>query len=173
MNAPELKPVLLTREAFAPFGDVIETQGAGSYPINEGTTQRFHDLAMVDVAEAEGRPLINIFRGQPRVFPYQVTMMERHPLGSQAFVPLDRRPYLVVVAATRSKPDVDDLFAFVANGDQGVNYHRGIWHHPLLSLDQVSDFLVIDRGGAGDNLEEVLLDQSCRLVVDPAGLKIS
>ena len=167
MSLPDLKPLPLTRESFAPFGDVIETQGAESYPINEGTTERFHDLATVDVAEAEGRPLINIFRGQPRVFPYQVTMMERHPMGSQAFVPLDRRPYLVVVAATSAKPGTADLYAFVASGDQGVNYHRGIWHHPLLSLDQVCDFLVIDRGGAGDNLEEVWLDQACRLIVDP------
>jgi len=168
MSSPQLKPVPLTREAFAPFGDVIETQGAESYPINEGTTERFHDLATVDVSEAEGRPLINIFRGQPRVFPYQVSMMERHPLGSQAFIPLDRRPYLVVVASTSGNPGTDDLYAFVANGDQGVNYHRGIWHHPLLSLDQVCDFLVVDRGGAGDNLEEVQLDQSCYLIVEPA-----
>jgi len=167
MNSPELKPVPLTREVFAPFGDVIQTQGAESYPINEGTTERFHDLASVDVVEAEGRPLINIFRGQPRVFPYQVSMMERHPLGSQAFIPLDRRPYLVVVAATSAKPGIDDLCAFVASGDQGVNYHRGIWHHPLISLNQICDFLVIDRGGAGDNLEEIQLDQGCILTVEP------
>ncbi len=166
MSPPDLRPVPLTRRAFAPFGDVIETRGAESYPINEGTTERFHDLAAVDVAETEGRPLINIFRGQPRDYPCQITMMERHPLGSQAFFPLSQRPYLVVVAATPSRPGIDDLHAFLASGDQGVNYHRGIWHHPLLTLDQESDFLVVDRGGAGENLEEIWFDQGCRLVAE-------
>ncbi len=168
MSPPDLHPVPLTRRAFAAFGDVIEARGGESYPINEGTTERFHDLAEVDVLQADGRPLINIFRGQPRAFPCQITMMERHPLASQAFIPLDKRPYLVVVAATPSRPGVDDLHAFIAGGDQGVNYHRGIWHHPLLTLDQVSDFLVIDRGGAGENLEEIWFDQGCRLVAGPA-----
>ncbi len=168
MSTPDLIPVPLTREAFAAFGDVIETQGANSYPINEGTTERFHDLAKIDVSEAEGRPLVNIFRGEARTFPYRVAMMERHPLASQAFIPLDRRPYLVVVAACDGSPDSDDLRAFLASGDQGVNYHRGIWHHPLISVDRRSDFLVIDRGGDGDNLEEIDLTQACNLLAKPA-----
>jgi len=165
VSTPDLHPVPLTRDVFAPFGDVIETRGADSYPINEGTTERFHDLAAVDVTAADGRPLINIFRAQPRKFPYQITMMERHPLASQAFIPLDRRPYLIVVATGKSKPGADDLYAFIASGDQGVNYHRGVWHHPLLSLNEVSEFLVVDRGGAGENLDEVQLDQARRLVL--------
>ncbi|HER27447.1 MAG TPA: ureidoglycolate lyase [Rhodospirillales bacterium] len=167
MSPPDLRPEPLTRKAFAPFGEVIETQGAASYPINEGTTERFHDLAAIDVAADDGRTLVNIFRGQARDFPCQITMMERHPLGSQAFIPLDRRPYLVVVAATPSRPGIDDLYAFFATGDQGVNYRKGIWHHPLLCMDKTSDFLVIDRGGAGQNLEEIWFDKGCRLVPDP------
>ncbi|MCY1176174.1 Ureidoglycolate lyase [compost metagenome] len=84
-------------------------------------------------------------------------MMERHPLASQAFVPLSGRAYLVVVAPAGPAPQVEDLRVFLARGDQGVNYAPGVWHHPLLALDEVSDFLVIDRGGPGDNCDEVKL----------------
>lgn len=147
-----LPVTLLTRDAFAPFGDVIGTDGAESFPINNGTTQRFHDLTPVELGEG-GRALINIFVGQPFVPPIPIRMMERHPLGSQAFVPLDGRPYLVVVASDDAgKPGLPQ--AFVASGRQGVGYRTGTWHHPLLSLEAESRFLVVDRGGPGDNLEE-------------------
>jgi len=158
MSRLELRPEPLTREAFAAFGDVIETGGAPGYPINEGTADRFHDLAEVDVDEAGGRALISIFRSRPRDYPLEIRMMERHPIASQAFIPLDRRPFLVIVAATGTAPSAADLRAFLATGSQGVNYHRGVWHHPLLSLEDESDFLVIDRGGEGHNLDEVRLD---------------
>ncbi len=149
-----LKPQPLTREAFAPFGDVIETLGAEHYPINEGTTERFHDLAAVEVAEGGGRPLINIFRGQPRDLPLAIRMMERHPLGSQAFIPTGPHKWLAVVAPAGAPPKPVDLRAFVAGAGQGVNYRRGVWHHPLIALEAVSDFIVVDRGGAGDNCDE-------------------
>lgn len=155
-----LKPEPLTRESFAPFGDVIETDGAHHYPINEGTTERFHDLAAVDVAEGGGRPLINVFRGQPRELPLPIRMMERHPLGSQAFIPLGPNPWLAVVAPAGDPPGPAELRAFLARPGQGVNYHRGIWHHPLIALEGVSDFLVIDRGGDGANCDELSLDSS-------------
>jgi ureidoglycolate lyase len=166
VSAVKLQAQALTREAFAPFGDVIEAAGAESFAINQGTTERFHDLAGIDVVLGGDRTLVNIFRGQPRSFPFAVTMMERHPLGSQTFVPLDRRRYLVVVAAPDTDPTAQDLRAFLAGGDQGVNYHRGVWHHPLLVLDQVSDFLVIDRGGTGDNLDEVFFEADEGAVLD-------
>jgi len=143
----------LTREAFAPFGDVIELDGAKQIPINLGTTIRYHDLAHIDVADGGGRPLVNVFRGQPRTLPFEVTMMERHPLGSQAFVPLSARPYLIVVAPAGELLPAQ-LRAFVTRGWQGVNYAKGVWHHPLLALGEVSDFVVIDRGGDGANLQE-------------------
>ncbi|UIJ72307.1 ureidoglycolate lyase [Aurantimonas sp. HBX-1] len=143
----------LTRTAFAPFGDVIETEGAEQRLINGGTTTRFHDLARVDVAVEDGRPLISIFRGQPFALPVEIRMMERHPFGSQAFVPLQKTPFLVVVA-----PDEDGRpgtpLAFLVDDGRGVNYARNVWHHPLLSLERVGDFLVVDRGGAQSNLEE-------------------
>jgi ureidoglycolate lyase len=149
---------LLTREAFAPFGDVIDLDGAQHFPINEGTTERYHDLANVDVYDQGGRPLINVFRGQPRRLPFEVKMVERHPLGSQAFIPLDQRPYAVIVAQG-AEPHPDGLRAFITRGWQGVNYAKGVWHHPLIALETVSDFVVVDRGGEGHNLQEQVLSQ--------------
>lgn len=155
----------LTRAAFAPFGDVVELDGARQIPINLGTTMRYHDLARVDVADEGGRPLVNLFRGQPRALPFEVTMLERHPLGSQAFVPLTDKPYLVVVApAGPLEPEA--VRAFVTRGWQGVNYAKGVWHHPLIALDVVSDFIVVDRGGEGPNCDEQTLPESLWLTAE-------
>ncbi|MCS4505064.1 Ureidoglycolate lyase [wastewater metagenome] len=154
----------LTREAFAPFGDVIAAdETAESFPINNGTTQRFHDLAAVQLGGDAPRALISIFRGQSFSPPLTVSMLERHPLGSQAFVPLNGRPYLVVVAPPGEQVDPATVRAFLARGDQGVNYHAGVWHHPLLALESTSDFLVVDRGGPGDNCDELTLAQPLQL----------
>ena len=145
----------LTREGFAPFGDVIEIDGAAHFTINAGFAERFHDLAGVDVATQGGRPLISIFRGQPRTAPLRLTLMERHPLGTQAFVPLQDHAWIVVVATGSDPCRPDALKAFRATGRQGVNYARGTWHHPLIVLTPDHKFVVVDRGGEGDNLEEV------------------
>ncbi len=151
----EIRP--LTAEAFAPFGDVIETRPETMRLINGGTTERYHALTTVETAGEGARAILNIFRGQPRSFPYAVDMMERHPFGSQSFVALSGRPYLVVVSEDEGgrpgRPQV-----FLARADQGVNYHRNVWHHPLMTLGEVSDFLVADRDGAGNNLEEFFFE---------------
>ncbi len=144
----------LTRAAFEPFGDVIETQGAEHFAINNGTTERYHDLANIDVTGEGARVIANIFCGEPWVPPIEIKMLERHPLGSQAFMPIGPHPYLAVVADSGADGLPGELKAFLCQCDQGVNYARGIWHHPLLSLEARSDFLVIDRGGPGINLEE-------------------
>ena len=150
----ELKLQKLSRESFAPFGDVIETNGAEHLIINEGTTERFHDLANIDVRREGGKPLINIFRGSPRPQPIEIKMMERHPLGSQTFMPLKNTPYLVVVAPIGDSVGPEDLQAFEAAGHQGVNYKLDLWHHPLLVLEDGHEFLVIDRDGSGENCTE-------------------
>lgn len=151
----------LTREAFAPFGDVIEAgDGARHFPINGGNTERYHDLATIDPGPG-GRVIVSIFRGLPRSLPFRVEMMERHPLASQAFFPLSGRPYLVVVAPAGEIPLAADIRVFLARGDQGVNYAPGVWHHPLLALGASSDFVVIDRSGPGENCDEVELQESC------------
>lgn len=148
----------LTPDAFAPFGDVIAPGLGERMAINEGTTERFHDLAKVDVTG--GHTLVNIFRGQPRSRPIAIRMMERHPIGSQAFVPMQGQDYSIVVARASENIDQKDLRAFSVKGGVGVNYHTGTWHHPLLVLEADSDFLVVDRGGPGDNLDEFWFPES-------------
>ena len=149
----------LSAAAFAPFGTVIELEGARHYPINAGTTERFHALALTDTAEAGGRTGISLFRGQGFALPYRLRVMERHPHSSQAFIPLacgaDDR-YLVVVAAPGTLR-LDGLRAFLARGFQGVQYARGVWHHPLIALDRSSDFVVVDRIADDHNCDEVAL----------------
>lgn len=142
----------LSAEAFRPFGDVIEASDtARHFPINDGYAERYHDLAQLDVAAQGGRPLVSIFRASPRQFPLQLALLERHPLGSQAFVALSGLPFLVVVAPAGAEPQLAQLRCFRAARGQGVNYARGTWHHPLIALQAPCDFLVLDRGGqAGD-----------------------
>jgi ureidoglycolate lyase len=156
----QITPELLTCENFAPFGDVIEVNdNAKNFSINDGFTQRYHDLAAVDVTQENGRTLINIFRSTPLAQPVSINMMERHPLSSQAFIPMGQHPFLVVVAP-KGELDTTRIRVFLASSNQGVNYHKGTWHHYCLALHQVSDFIVIDRGGAGDNCNTVKLDGS-------------
>lgn len=152
----------LSHNAFAPFGQVIQAnEAAQHFTINDGNTERYHDLARLDPG-ADGKAIVSIFRGQPRQLPFEVSMMERHPLASQAFVPLGAHPYLVVVAPAGPTPTIDQLRVFLCQPHQGVNYATGVWHHPLLALEAISDFLVIDRSGPGQNCDIVSLD--------PAGL---
>lgn len=151
----QLRPEPLTREAFRPFGDVIEMEGSTHYTINQGFTERFNDLAFVDVTMEGGATNVSLFLGQPRPEPIAIRLMERHPLGAQAFIPLQDRPWLVLVAGDAH--DLGSYRAFTCSGGQGVNYARSVWHHPLLVLDPDSRFLIIDRKGPGNNLEEVWL----------------
>ena len=148
----------LTKAAFAPFGQVIETKDAKPKLINEGFAQRFDGLAPIDVATEGGAVIISLFSGALRPRPILIKLMERHPLGSQLFMPLNEMPWLVVVC---NDPRVPASYrAFAATGQQGVNYARNTWHHPLLVLTDASPFLVVDRGGPGDNLEEVRLAEA-------------
>ena len=144
----ELAVAALAPADFVPFGDVIEAAGEG-IPINEGMAHRFHDLAAIDAGTGGGRLAVSVFRARPWPRPIQVRVMERHPLGSQAFVPMSERPFAVVVAPPGPAPKPEDLRAFVTNGRQGVHYRPGVWHHPLLVLDQPADVLVLDRVGPG------------------------
>jgi len=152
----------LSRVAFAPFGQVIETEGADHFPINAGMTERFHDLAQVQLAGEQARPLISIFRGQPYLLPLMLTLVERHPLGSQAFFPLSPAPFLVIVAEdNRGQPQRPRAFA--TRTGQGVNIAINTWHGVLTPLESVSEFLVVDRGGEGNNLEEYRFAQPYRV----------
>lgn len=163
---PTLHPRPLTAEAFAAFGDVIEAgeNAKTVFGINDSYTQRFHDLAAIDVAEQGGRPLVSIFRSQPLPLPLRLEKLERHPLASQAFMPLSGEPYLVVVAPA-GELNPATIVAFLAQPNQGVNYHRGTWHHFCLALHKPCDFLVIDRGGEGHNCDERMLQDKLEVVL--------
>jgi ureidoglycolate lyase len=151
----ELVPEPLTAEAFVPFGSVIEASDeAVKLDINQGHAVRYDRLADIDVADEGGVPIVSLFRARPLAEPV-LRAFERHPLGSQTFVPLSGRPYLVAVAPA-GPFDPAKIRLFRAEPNQGVHYRKGIWHHFLLVLDE-SDLLVIDRAGRGDNCEEVEL----------------
>jgi ureidoglycolate lyase len=149
----------LTAQAFADFGDVIEANEGDGFGINQGFTWRHHKLATVSTDQPTDDAIISIFSSKNRPTPIAINMMERHPLGSQAFMPLSETPFLVVVANAGPEPKLADLRAFVTNGKQGVNYSTGVWHHPLLILAPQQDFLVIDRAGDGNNLNEVMFSE--------------
>lgn len=144
----------LTAEAFAEFGEVIDLQTAMQIPINQGLTTRFHDLFSIDVDEEEGYAIANVFRTSPLPLPHRVKIMERHPLGSQAFIPMESHPFLVLVAPSVDQIRADDLRLFMTNGNQGINLFKNTWHHFQIVLNHRQDFLVIDRGGNGHNLIE-------------------
>ena len=147
----------LTKAGFAPFGDVIEIEGAEHYPINQDYAERFNDLANVDVSAEGGSVNISIVSAIARPKPIGIKLMERHPLGSQIFYPLQDRTWLVVVCG--DPHDIKSFRTFRATGRQGINYARNAWHHPLLVFDKGSQFLVVDRKGPGMNLEEVWIEE--------------
>ena len=151
-----LKPEPLTAAAFKPFGDVVEIEGASHYPINQGFAERFNDLANVDVSAEGGAVNVGIVVAKPRPLPIALRLMERHPLGSQIFYPLQEGPWLVAVCA--DPREAKSFRIFSATGLQGVNYARNTWHHPLLVFQADSRFMVVDRKGPGQNLEEIDLD---------------
>ncbi len=160
-----IKAEPLTAEAFAPYGDVIEPKSAvKALEINYGHTTRFHDLFPVDVADEDGDVCVSIFRSNQLDLPITIKMMEYHPLGSQAFIPLSGNPYLVVVAeAGTLKPE--NIRVFTAAPGQGVNYRKGTWHHFSLALGSESDFLVIDRKGGGSNCIEHELSHAEQITI--------
>ncbi len=144
----------LTADAFAAFGDVVEMAGHTATPMNQGWAQRYHNLAQVDVRDHSGEVGVSLARAQPETAPVTLRLLERHPFGSQIFMPLGSHPFLVVVGPAGDVPAREALLAFVSNGRQGVNYHKGVWHHPMIALEAESDFLIVDRRGPGDNCDE-------------------
>jgi ureidoglycolate lyase len=143
----------LTRDAFAPFGQVIERDGAQHYPINAGNCERYHDLARVELGGVHARPLISLMQSKHFTLPLELNMVERHPLGSQAFYPLSQHPFLVVVAPDQHGTPGTPR-AFLTAPGQGINIAMNIWHGVLTPLVADADFLCVDRGGEGNNLEE-------------------
>ena len=146
-----IKPIKITRSNFAAYGDLISTNDIGPIDINAGYAKRFDDLADLNTAKDGGKTIVSIFSSLRRTFPMKIDMMEKHPLGSQAFIPMKETIFLVFVAPSGDKPDLDKLESFIIPKGIGINYNPGIWHFPLISTEDMN-FLVVDRKGSGNNL---------------------
>ena len=158
---PELKrliPQPLTASAFAPFGDLIQVPDDAGIQINEGSAIRHDDLSRADTNHELGTTGLSLFVAQPRALPITIRMLERHPLGSQAFMPLDGQAFVIVVAPASESGQAGEPVAFLARPEQGINFARGVWHHPLIALASAGRFLVIDRIGPGENLETIQIE---------------
>lgn len=154
----------LTEDAFAPFGDVLEAVGAADKIINQGNCGRFHDRAQVDFAD--GRAGISLFQARPRSLPYTCDVLERHPDGSQAFIPMSMDPFLIIVAPDDGgRPGLPQ--AFLSAPGQAINIHRAVWHGVLTPLHAPGLFAVVDRIGTGANLEEYPLEAPFTVVAAP------
>jgi ureidoglycolate lyase len=151
-----IKAQPLTAEAFAPYGDVLDASGAPDKIINMGKCGRFHDRAQLDFAD--GTAGISIFKGETETLPLTLALVERHPEGSQAFIPMSADRFLVVVATDDNGTPTDPR-AFITAPGQGINFHRGTWHGVLTPLAEPGLFAVIDRIGGGSNLQEHRFEQ--------------
>jgi ureidoglycolate lyase len=165
VNERLLQPVPITQDLFAPYGDVIEARAAASAAMNSSRFERFHDLAQVDVSDEGGRVGLSIARCKTAAtFPHRIEMVERHPHGTQAFIPLSPFVFVVAVAPAAERFDPQSLRAFVTDGTQGVNYRKGVWHMPLIALQAGQSFLIVDRRPTGDNCDECALAEPLQLV---------
>jgi ureidoglycolate lyase len=160
MNVIKAHP--LTEEAFAPFGDVLDCTGEADKIINQGLCGRFHDRAELDFSD--GKAGISLFNAQPRSFPYALDMMERHPDGSQAFIPMSEHSFLVIVAQDNNG-EPGNPQAFITKSGQAINYHRNIWHGVCAPLTSPGLFAVVDRIGSGENLQEHWFDDP--VIIEP------
>ena len=158
-----INPKPITKENFSKFGDMITTDDIKPLEINNGYAKRFDGIANLDTSKNNGETTICIFSALKRSFPMKIDMMEKHPLGSQAFIPMKETTFLVFVAPEDNKLDLKKVESFIVPPGIGVNYNPGIWHFPLISTENMN-FLVVDRKGSGDNLiienldkEEVVL----------------
>ena len=159
-----IEPIKITRKNFTEFGDLISSEGINPIDINAGYAKRFDNLANINTSKDGGKTIVSIFSALKRTFPMKIDMMEKHPLGSQAFIPMNETTFLCFVAPPGESPEIDKLQSFIIPPKTGINYKPGIWHFPLISTVDMN-FLVVDRKGPGNNLiiqnlekEKVILD---------------
>ena len=159
-----IKPIEISRANFAEYGELISTNDINPIDINAGYAKRFDDLAELNTLEDGGKTVVSIFSALKRTFPMTIDMMEKHPLGSQAFIPMKETTFLCFVAPPGDYPEVSKIQSFIIPPKTGINYKPGIWHFPLISTEDIN-FLVIDRKGKGENLiihkfekEKIILD---------------
>ena len=146
-----IKPEKITKDNFSEFGDVISSENINPIDINMGYAKRFDNLANINTSKNEGKTIVSIFSALKRSFPLKINMMEKHPLGSQAFMPMRETTFLVFVAPEGDFPIINKIKSFIVPPKNGINYKPGVWHFPLISTEN-TNFLVIDRKGSGENL---------------------
>ena len=146
-----IKPIKITKENFSDFGDLISSENIKPIDINAGYAKRFDDLANINTLKGDGKTIVSIFSALKRNFPMKIDMMEKHPLGSQAFMPMIETAFLAFVAPPGDLPEINKIKSFIVPPKKGINYKPGVWHFPLIATEDTS-FLVIDRKGSGDNL---------------------
>ena len=159
-----IKPTGITRENFAAYGNLISSDSIKPININAGYAKRFDNLAKINTSKDKGETIVSIFSALKRSFPMKIDMMEKHPLGSQAFVPMKETIFLSFVAPPGDAPEINKIQSFIIPPKMGINYKPGIWHFPLISTED-TNFLVIDRKGNDENLtihkfekEEIILE---------------
>ena len=146
-----IKPIKISRKNFSMYGDLISSDDVKPMDINAGYAKRFDNLANIMTSKDDGKTIVSIFSALKRTFPMKIDMMEKHPLGSQAFVPMKETTFITFVAPAGEKPEINNIESFVVPPKIGINYKPGIWHFPLISTEDMN-FLVIDRKGSGNNL---------------------
>ena len=146
-----IKPVKISRSNFSSYGDLISTDNINPISINAGYAKRFNNLANLDTSKNAGKTIVSIFSALKRTFPMKIDMMEKHPLSSQAFIPMKETTFLSFVAPPGESPEINKIQSFIIPPKTGINYKPGIWHFPLISTEDTS-FIVIDRKGSGENL---------------------
>ena len=147
-----IKPLNITRNNFSQYGDLISSENVEPIDINAGYAKRFDDLANISTSKNDGKAIVSIFSALKREFPMKIDMMQKHPLGSQAFMPMEKTTFLCFVAPAGNFPDTEKIKSFIVPPNTGINYKPGIWHFPLISTEDMN-FLVVDRKGSGDNLK--------------------
>ena len=146
-----IKPIEITRKNFAAYGDLISSDNIKPVNINAGYAKRFDNLANINTSRDEGKTIVSIFSAIKRTFPMKIDMMEKHPLGSQAFIPMKETTFITFVAPQDEKPEISKIESFIVPPGIGINYKPTVWHFPLISTENMN-FLVVDRQGNGKNL---------------------
>lgn len=166
----QLEPAPLSAATFTQYGDVIQTEGAHHFSMNAGKLERYYDLAQIDVGtETGGRPVMSIAScTEITELPLTIPFLERHPHGSQAIYPLFKQSMVVVVAPAGNIISPDSIRAFYSNGSQGINFHAGVWHFPIIALQSDQAFLVVDRGGPNKNCDEFHFDKTDEITLLPS-----
>ena len=147
----KIKPKIINKKNFKKFGQIIDTSKKSYFRINNGYAKRYDNLGKIDTSSKKGKTIVSIFSAKKRQFPMKIDMMEKHPLGSQAFIPMRETYFFAFVAPKGNRPNLKKIKSFKIPKQTGINLNQGIWHFPLISTKNMN-FLVIDRKGKGKNL---------------------